>query len=333
MSQSDIGTRSSPHYSPTRPGSSWTTKSFSADSAISLRSNTPRPTDDGAKGLDLKDQPTHITNRLNGLVSEIWAFEQDGTLHVKKKRRIEKAIDLIEAALIEDDVQLPIESHANADNTDEIPLESRPNVEKELEMVRRSLASTVESMRMRQIEQRHLQQLAMEKVDAITQQCLRQVKRMHEYSDEIVRLKEQNTNLAQENDRLQARIELTVSESVKRDTAVNAMSSAVAGLEGWINNTPSPNYSQRKVVTRGKGRFRGRYYVDDPDEIESGHHSLETSEIKVREGVNSWLRGFRDIEDELRSSAGGTPPASRKNFGVAQKGDEEEWGDFESAGV
>ncbi|RVX75698.1 hypothetical protein B0A52_00054 [Exophiala mesophila] len=313
--------------SPTRPGSSWTSNSGFADSAISLRSNTPRPMDDSTKTFDVVEEPTHVTNRLNGLVSEIWATEQDGSLHPTKRRRIEKAIDLIEAALNDDDPEHLDDAHLQSQSSNPSALSSSSALPSELAVVRENLANTIDSMRMRQHEQRHLQQLTVEKLEAVAEQCLRQEKRLHEFSDEIVRLKRVNGALVEENNMLSTQVDLTTLESVKRDTAVNAMSSAVAGLEGWINNTPTPSHKQRKIVTRGKGRFRGRYYVDDPEQFNSEHNIADSPDAKIREGVNSWLRGFRDIEDELRSSASAIGAAPRH----AHKDDEDDWGDFESA--
>lgn len=315
-----------PLQSPTRPGSSWTSNSGFADSAISLRSNTPRPMDDNTKTFDVIEEPTHVTNRLNGLVSEIWATEQDGSLHPTKRRRIEHAIDLIEAALNDDDPEHPNDASLDSQRPDPSDLSSPSAMPSELEVVRQNLASTIDSMRMRQHEQRHLQQLTVEKLEVVADRCLRQEKRLHEFSDEIVRLKKINGVLVEENTVLGTQVDLTTLESVKRDTAVNAMSSAVAGLEGWINNTPTASRKQRKIVTRGKGRFRGRYYVDDPEQLDPEHIGVDSPDAKIREGVNSWLRGFRDIEDELRSSASAMMAAPRHT-----PKDDDDWGDFESA--
>jgi hypothetical protein len=83
----------------------------------------------------------------------------------------------------------------------------------------------------------------------------------------------------------------------------------------------------RKVVARGRGRFRGRYYVDEPGDVASPHALDASSDSKIiHEGVNAWLRGWRDIEEELRSSTRtGSLPGNDRSV------DGNDWGEFQSA--
>ena len=188
-------------------------------------------------------------------------------------------------------------------------------------------------MRMRQEEQRHLHQLTVERMEAVARRFIQQEKRLREFSDEIVMLKERNRNMAQENDRLNWQLSQTRTESAQKEVAVHAMSSAVAGLEGWINSSPTPIQPSRRVVIRGRGRFRGCYYVDGPDGPDGppvGYGLDGATDAKaLHEGVAAWLRGFRDVEEELRSSetAGDT---QRKELRSAPENTEDEWGDFEA---
>lgn len=269
-----------------------------------------------------------IADRLEGLVSEIWAAEQDSDIRGNKKRRLERAMDEIEAALEEDETD-PEESGAETTHTGHRPIPSLSQrvSDQDLEHIRTSLASTVESMRMRQQEQRHLHQLTIEKLEAVAQRCIQQEKRLREYSDEIALLKERNRRLTQENERVTRQLDQTQSDSARKDLAVNAMSSAVAGLEGWINSSSTPNRANRRVVTRGRGRFRGRYYVDEHLDAPAGHGGPDA---KLHEGVTAWLRGFRDVQEELRSSRSGL------NFRLdelqgGRPDTEVDWGEFESA--
>ncbi|KIX02140.1 uncharacterized protein Z518_08079 [Rhinocladiella mackenziei CBS 650.93] len=327
--QRDIGVGS-----PTRPGSSWTNSSLFADSAISIRTGTPGPQDKCMSSSRPHESLTQsgIADRLNGLVSEIWAIEQDGAIREDKRRKLERAMDQIEAAL-EDDSRSSDESDAETAHLKHSSTTATGETvaEHELEYIRTRLSSTVHSMCMRQQEQRHLYQLTIEKLEAVAQRCIQQERRLREFSEEIVLWKDRNRLLAEENKRVKGQLDQTRSESAKKEIAVNAMSSAVAGLEGWINNSPTPNRTPRRIVTRGRGRFRGRYYVDEPIGGPEGHGSDGASDVKVlHEGVTAWLRGFRDVEEELRFSESVNNPRSNV-LQNAPENTEDERGEFESA--
>jgi len=199
----------------------------------------------------------------------------------------------------------------------------------ELESIRSGLASTVEAMRMRQQEQRHLHQLATEKLEAVAQRCIQQERRLREFAEEMVRLKQENRLLSQENESLNTQLDQAYTASVNKEVAVSAMSSAVAGLEGWINGTPTPSRPPRRVVTRGRGRFRGRYYVDEPSEGPTGSGLDGASDAKtLHEGVTAWLRGFRDVEEELKSSERAkVSPWKEPEDAAENRADD--WGEFE----
>lgn len=320
--------------SPGRPSSAWTNSSIFADSAISLRTQTPEFSDKHMNPL--QDYELHnesgVADRLNGLVSEIWACEQDGTIRADKRRKIERAMDEIEAAL-EDDTLSSQESEVETPHpTRASSSPAAPTVtDRDLELVRNSLAATVESMRMRQQEQRHLHQLTIEKLEAVAQRCIQQEKRLHEFAEEMVALKDRNRALIQETEQMNTQLDQTRAEAARKEIAVNAMSSAVAGLEGWINNSPTPHRTPRRIVTRGRGRFRGRYYADEADEPPVSHGSDGGSDGKtLHEGVTAWLRGFRDVEEELRSAAHFQGPRLKEPQNAPESIDDE-WGDFESA--
>jgi len=333
MSSNDHQRHAEPS-SPTRPGSAWTNSSLFADSAISLRTGTPGPLDKGLTSSPTPETSTtpRLADHLNGLVSEIWANEQDGTIRGDKRRKLKTLIDEIEAVL-EDDSVSSEESDVEPAPLGRPPLPAQPPTEShpELESIRSSLASTVEAMRMRQHEQRHLHQLTTEKLEAVAQRCIQQEKRLREFAEEMVRLKQENRHLSQENESLNKQLDQAYTEAANKEVAVSAMSSAVAGLEGWINGSPTPNRPSRRVVTRGRGRFRGRYYVDEPSEGPTGYGLDSASDAKtLHEGVTAWLRGFRDVEEELKSSE--RAKMSRwKEPEDAPDDRADDWGEFESA--
>ena len=324
--------------SPTRPGSSWTSNSLFADSAISLRTATPKPLDDEVNAAEPFEPITHLADRLRGLVSELWASEQDGALRGKKRQRIETAMDTIETILLEDNRSASRDGEEVPDNdgtthsTTHSTIPEDELVKGGLDAIRDNLTLTITSMRLRQQEQSHLHQLTMQKLEAVAQRCVQQETRLQEFSDETIVLRERNRQLTRENAKLHHQLEHSRAESRKRHDAVHAMSSAVAGLDGWINSTSTPNRSSRQVVIRGRGRFRGRYYVDGLGDNPADPRSDAIPDARtMHEGVNAWLRGFNDIEQELESSPAKSNIHLEQADDCLGRFDEEEWGEFETA--
>ncbi|KAL6245608.1 hypothetical protein RBB50_007607 [Rhinocladiella similis] len=319
--------------SPTRPSSAWTSNSLFADSAISVGTNTPGASDKPVPYAKLSGTPADpdLATRLNGLVSEIWAYEQDGEIRGEKRRKLEKAMRDIEVVLEND----PSESGDSEAATPHpaIPTEDdhQAAADQDLEAVRSSLAATVEAMRMRHQEQRHLHQLTIQKLEAVAQRCLNQERLLREYAENMTMLQHENHLLRQQNDRMHSELNQAHTESAKKEVAVNAMSSAVSGLEGWINASPTPTHNVRQIVTRGRGRFRGRYYVGEHSDASPRHGQDGTPDAKaLHEGVTAWLRGFRDVEEELRALKSSKPSPRRAGKSNSDFSDDE-WGDFERA--
>ncbi|KAJ9608160.1 hypothetical protein H2200_007148 [Cladophialophora chaetospira] len=334
MSLADSSTGLDAPASPTRPSSSWTSNSLFADSAISVQ--TPAPLQKESYGFEADEAPGEpaIADRLNGLVSEIWACEQDGGFREDKRRKIAKAVEEIEAAL-EDDSLSDEESDAEVSYPTEAARGPEPNVpaisEDDLDSIRTSLAATVGSMRMRQQEQRHLHQLTVEKLEAVAQKCIQQERQLREFAARIAGLNEDNRTLQEENQVLHVQVADAEAKCAQKEIAIKAMSSAVTGLEGYVKSSPSPVRSagSRRVVTRGRGRFRGRYYVDEPVESPVGYGlDNESDGQALHEGVAAWVKGFRDVEEELISSQGTSTPADGRQ--TPPKLVEDEWGDFQT---
>ncbi|OCT53298.1 hypothetical protein CLCR_10492 [Cladophialophora carrionii] len=322
--------------SPTRPSSSWTTNSLFADSAISVQTPAtqketyPFESEDGLKEHAIAD-------RLSGLVSEIWASEQDGGIRGEKRRKITRAVEAIEAAW-ENDSLSEESSEAETTHPTQSPITPEPPttliIVSDLESIRTSLAATVESMRMRQQEQRHLHQLTTEKLEAVAQRCIQQENRLREFGKEMASLKEDNQSLSQENQVLHVQLSNAQSECARKEVAIKAMSSAVSGLEGYVNGSPVPKRSavSPRIVYRGKGRFRGRYYADEPVEkpVDFGL-GVPADPKALHEGVTAWLRGFRDVEEELRSAQGSVQNPRVRQQQTTPRILEDDWGDFETA--
>ncbi|RMZ77002.1 hypothetical protein DV738_g4572, partial [Chaetothyriales sp. CBS 135597] len=166
----------------------------------------------------------------------------------------------------------------------------------------------------------------------------------------VCRFEDENRKLGEENMTLRHQVDDLETQVARSQMAVDAMSSAVGGLEGWINNSPSvsrsrsiahtPAHTPRKgrVVVRGQGRFRGRYFVDDPNgEVVLGAAETASDTRELHDGVKSWLKGFRDVEEELYRAS---PPRvirskdTRSELAAANDHDRDDdqidWGEFET---
>lgn len=356
---------------PSRPMSSHTLHSTFADSAVDMDATTPAgpldsQTRSGAGYFESNSPPTSpqtdqtLSEKMRQLIAMGWNIDGDHTMAPEKKDTLKSMLKDIGAYLdaAPNDTELPSASiqsstviepdasirHPNTSGTpiDPSDLEDEDDEwidESELIAVRNELALTVQEMRLRQEEQRHLHQLTIQKLEAVAQRCLAQEQQADDLLREVRELRRENHTLGQENDQLRERLTYIEEEAAHKDVAVNAMSSAVAGLEGWIESahvsrpqTPVEKKPKRqKVVIRGKGRFRGRYYVD-----EDGDHAVAYSladaaagSQELQEGVKAWLRGFRDVEEELRQHE--SPGRSRSQGRIrSSQHDEDEWGDFES---
>lgn len=229
------------------------------------------------------------------------------------------------------------------------------------------LSTTVSSLRLRHQEQSHLQSLFTSKLEALAQRSLEYEASIRSLTAELQSLRNSNTQLGrdnailtQENNDLRISMQDLKGEVVEHETAMEAMTGAVRGLEGWIesaNNSPRSNSQGRllqdmtrhsrgrRETVRGKGRFRGRYYLDDDEATDingglgmDGSTDVDTTEIQ--EGVMAWVRGFKDVEEGLkaRNETDGKERGARKINGRQHRGQnndptntfDEEFGDFET---
>lgn len=355
-----------------RPMSSYTLHSTFADSAVDMDATTPTElrnsqTKSEANYFESASPPTTpqvdqtLSDKMRQLTAVAWTSEQDDTMTDEKRQTVKNMLKGIETYLEDapEEQQFVAQAQSLVDTRLESPLrnvvpasaqlesgdvdaeEDEWIDESELIAVRNELALTVREMRLRQEEQRHLHQLTIHKLEAVAQRCLAQEQQADDLLREIRELRLENHTLGQENDQLREMLACIEVEAAHKDVAVHAMSSAVAGLEGWIENThvsrPQTPVREKKpkrqrVVIRGKGRFRGRYYVD-----EDGDHAVAYSladaaaeNQELHEGVKAWLRGFRDVEEELRQHESPSRTRSKGKFQTHIQHDENEWGEFQS---
>ncbi|ERF74193.1 hypothetical protein EPUS_03383 [Endocarpon pusillum Z07020] len=220
----------------------------------------------------------------------------------------------------------PILSPVDKTDAEELSLESDADTESDIQVdpeLVSHLTATVCSLRLRHQEQLHLQSLFTSKLEALAQKSLEQEAAISSLTAELRSVRESNAQLgrenallAHENNELRVSVQDLEGEVVERKRAVEAMTGAVRGLEGWIesaNNSPQSNSNGRLLrdkashgqgetgSIRGKGRFRGRYYHDGD---KSGGLGLDgTSDVdtaEIQEGVMAWVRGFKDVEDGLK---------------------------------
>ncbi|KAF7511994.1 hypothetical protein GJ744_002707 [Endocarpon pusillum] len=237
----------------------------------------------------------------------------------------ERLRDLEQLTAPSDEFQLSDQA-IKATDVEELSLESDADTESDIQVdpeLVSHLTATVCSLRLRHQEQLHLQSLFTSKLEALAQKSLEQEAAISSLTAELrsvrqsnAQLGRENALLAHENNELRVSIQHLEGEVVDRKRAVEAMTGAVRGLEGWIesaNNSPQSNSNGRLLrdkaghgrgetgSIRGKGRFRGRYHHDGDN---SGGLGLDgTSDVdtaEIQEGVMAWVRGFKDVEDGLK---------------------------------
>ena len=284
----------------TRPSSAWTNESTFADSAISIRSNMSKHVDDHDNNMDTAEtsRPS-IADRLQHLAAAAWEHEQDGLLSQAQQEKIRKALGVIDACLEDRDDEGTEDGPSTPANNEEVAGQG------ELQEIHERLAETVAQMRLRKQEQRHLHELSMQKLEVVAHTCSKQEKQLKEMSQEAQKLLKENQKLMTENGWMQHHISQLETDATRRDVAVDAMTTAVAGLEGWISGSPggsqTPSRRRGRYVVRGRGRFRGKYWVNEPeDEAIQSVHETAIDPRELQDGVKAWVRGFRDVEEEVR---------------------------------
>jgi len=272
-----------------------------------------------------------LSERLEQLTTAVWEAEQDCKFSKSWTQGLHKDLNTFERHL-DNETQ---ESTRALDIASESP-EAASAQDERLREVLDHLADTISSMRLRQQEHRHLHQLSRSKLEAVAQRCLVQETQLLELKGSLEDLQHENRQLGAENETLRRRVEELEAEATRREIAVDAMTSAVAGLEGWIETaghgigdhtqSPGSRRTPRRTVIRGRGRFRGKYYIDDIEGGGSRHGFDDGSDAKdLHDGVRAWLRGFRDVEEEARSDRTRTSKEAVEDPTVM----DEEWGDFE----
>lgn len=400
------------------------------------------------RDLDTLDQKMDISDKMRHLTAAAWAMEQDNEMTGIRRCKIHKLLQELEMILEDDsasdaesdaafnkserdtgkpeeleergivvshpEVQPTLDSeHKSPSKSIEIDTEAITLTEADLRAVQATLAATIDSMRLRQQEQKHLHTLTVQKIEAIAQRCIAQESRIQDLVNELTNLRTENHTLGQQNDNLVSEIEVLERERELKAVTVTAMTSAVAGLEGWIESTTSParqdtplkntpqnrlngklhsrdqpssretshsplrqtttangtavtnkdtDPRRRRSIVKGRGRFRGRHYIDDPEDpyhINNNDPHSQYSTQDFHDGLKAWIRGFRDVEEcassptlpphsyvhsqsrshshsRLRSSYSHSYSPSRKERENAVRPDavnvslDDEWGDFES---
>lgn len=337
-----------PTHSSVSPSSTKTNDSTFADSAIDVGSRTPtQPEDMPVHNQPLPSADRRTSELLTQLAAAAWATEQELTPNGAQRRKIQKALKLIEECIDEPEDSATEEAE-ETEETRNPPVSWRPDElsgddeaipdPQQLVEIHDNLRATVKSMRLRQQEQRHLHQISVEKLESVAQTCLVQETQLKDMAEEIRNLRMENRKLGEENDGLHDQLADLQSQATQKEVAVNAMSSAVKGLEGWINSSPGPyggtpsrprlNRNNNYIV-RGKGRFRARYYLDDQENGSADLGLDGTSDSReLYDGVRGWLRGFRDVEEELQKVASDKPGTSENS--KMDLGSMDDWGDFET---
>ncbi|KAK5091903.1 hypothetical protein LTR24_005680 [Lithohypha guttulata] len=339
---------------PARPTSSDTLDSAFADSAVDMDPTTPAELLESTTKMDAQYfEPTlplttgevdqTLSNKMRQLAAVAWEMEQDNSMTPSRRQSLHKRLQDLEAylesdttgevelALAEDEVE--IVEHGQ-DKKEHPAMDTLPDEEDDEWIDESDLIAVRED-------------LAATKLEAVAQRCIAQEQQAQDLLREVRELRLKSHTLGAENDRLREQAANLEVDASRNEVAVEAMSSAVTGLEGWIESTHSSRVQtpilsksarRQKVVTRGKGRFRGHYYVDENGD-EAVAYSLSdapTESQELHEGVKAWLRGFRDVEEELRQLESPGPSARSRpqgRFKVFDRCEEDGWVGFQSPSV
>jgi hypothetical protein len=330
----------------TRPSSGWTNDSTFADSAISMGTTTPKNFDDDSLQLrPPSSSAPSLSERLTGLAALAWAVEQDEYIDDDRRNKIWRSLSYVES-LLEDRDETPDTDSTRppeAAKMQEVANQSNEEDVAHLDQIHQHLTTTVAEMRLRQQEQRHIYEMAVQRLDDIAGTCARQKQRIQDLETEVGALRTEHQKLYRDSEGFQQHAEQLTAELQRRDVALQAMSSAVAGLDGWISTTLAPNQRATRLDlrTRGRGRFKTHYYVEVPIDRSPVNDPDPTVEAReLRDGITAWVRGFRDVEsaslDAITVSHDVHPPPMVDDRTVSSSvegsmPDVEDWGDFQTA--
>lgn len=293
-----------------------------------------------------------LSDKMRQLAAVAWTLEQDDGMSASRMEKVQQTLAALERLLEVEDHNRGVEhadedeavkererSHSPTDRSiDDETTRSESDEwmeEQDLINVRFGIAAALTAMRLRHEEQAHLHELTVSKIEGVAQRCIAQEQEMKALLSQLRLARSENDVLHTEKAQLCSHVAELQSVFAQKEIAVSAMSSAVKGLEGWIDTArpiddhvsmPPPSSEKRKrMVTRGKGRFRGRYVVDEGN---NSWDELQSGDQEIHDGVRAWLRGFRDVEEELQQhhlqNRGRTRTTHQPVTSL-----EDDWGDFE----
>jgi hypothetical protein len=293
-----------------RPSSAWTNDSAFADSAISMGARTPKQHDDDQFELRSPTFPKlSLSERLTQLAAAAWATEQDGFVDETTRERAWKAVRTLQDCLDDNERESqPGSMVVEGDQEDDAPVGPESGIESsQLNQLQEQLTSTVAAMRLRRQEQRHVHELCIQRLSEVTGTCSQQRQTIRDMQQEVDQMRIENQKMLRDNQGFEAHAEQLTAELEQKDVALQAMSSAVAGLDGWIQSSIGTGHrpTRRVRATRGRGRFQTHYYVDVPiGNAQEGDRHDDDGTLDVREfreGITAWVRGFRDVEDAVHT--------------------------------
>ena len=308
-----------------------TRASMFADSAIDMPVS-PIPVKH--TGLDPSNEPARqfvLSDRLERLTATLWKAEQEQRIGNAQATRLRNTLDRLETQLNQEatSLELPLEL-AVTEGSKAVAIGASQDAQ--LGEVLSHLSNTISAMRLRQQERRHLHSLALTRLDAVARRCHDQEEELQEAGKELEILRREKRNLVEDNGALRVKVHQLEDQGQHREVALDAMTSAATGLEGFLDTQrrgpPEAKSTPRRQVIRGRGRFRGKYQAEDLLNRSAAQASSPQAEVKeLHDGVRAWLRGFRDVEEEVRSP-GRQSAVSRNLLGDVAMSDDD-WGRFE----
>ena len=394
------------------------------------RSMTPSPSPPEFRG---PKTAVSLSTRLAFLSS--LAVSEQAVIPSESAEALHRHLDIVQRALVSSPHEAPPAPEEPSNGVEAKPMAEDPELLTETRAILSHLTRSLETLRSRHADTLHVQGHLISELDNLATTNLSLTSQVQSLSSENASLKTSNEVLASSKTDLRTQfLELESREqllshrsqdltsylskqnkrihnlesyiaqsnraSLEDEVALEAMSAAVGGLEGWMdsfiekqrtNNPPNHHHINKSpAAIRGRGRFRGRYnphshtigpmsppatpssrkantapsgtdwsvvnnstitsssVLDDSimttaTMTNSSQAGAEGNSLfEFEEGIRSWIKGFRDVEESIR-----TRIRTREEFGMRTRHNNEDeddtsddevdimeeqdddWGDFE----
>ena len=345
------------------------------------RSLTPSPSPPESNGSKTQ---ISVSTRLAFLSS--LAVAEQSMLPSESFETLHSHLDIIQRALTSSPHEPPPPAIVPEVTKETPTAKEDPELVTESHAILAHLTNSLATLRKRHEDTLHLHSHLISKLNTLTSTSLSQTRQMQTLTSQnadltsttddmrtqILELESRERLLERRNSTLAHRLSSAERANLEDEVALEAMSAAVGGLEGWMDSfverarahnpkTKSNNYHnygetpRSNPAIRGRGRFRGRYnassntvgpisppstpssrdnntsrpgtsdwallnsappkmsardYNNTNTSMEDNTMTTSTSASSARpageiaefeEGIRSWIKGFRDVEESIRT--------------------------------